>query len=145
MKEDGLKRTTYFGERDRADGGFLADALTAIYAEHELQTSLVLRGVEGFGAHQTMRSDRVLSLSEDLPVVSVAVDRRSRIEAALRDVEALARKGLVTLERARLLTSPAEASEPPAGAAKLTVYIGRQERIGRRPAYEAVVALLHRR
>ena len=69
MSEDGLKLTTYFGERDRAGGGFLADALIDIYARHELRTSLVLRGVEGFGLKHQLRTDRLLTLSEDLPLV----------------------------------------------------------------------------
>jgi PII-like signaling protein len=72
VNEDCLKLTTYFGERDRASGGFLADAFTDIYARHELQTSLVMRGVEGFGVRQHLRTDRLLTLSEDLPLVSVA-------------------------------------------------------------------------
>src|SRR5205823_13283846 len=104
VNEDCLKLTSYFGEPDRAGAGFLADAFTEIYARHELQTSLVMRGVESFGAKQHLRTDRLLTLSEDLPIVSVAVDTRERIEAALADVEALRFDGLVTLERARMLT-----------------------------------------
>jgi PII-like signaling protein len=71
--------------------------------------------------------------------------------------------GLVTLERARLLTwadpaaphetaphetAPHEAASHQAAsheAAKLTVYLGRQERVGRAPAFVAVCDLLHRR
>lgn len=145
MNHDCLKLTIYFGERDRADGGFLADALVRTFARHELATSLVLRGMEGFGVKHLLRSDRILTLSEDLPVVSVAVDTRARIEAALADIERLRFSGLVTLERARALTAPVSA--PPGGddTSKLTVYVGRQERIGRQAAYEAVVELLHRR
>jgi PII-like signaling protein len=145
---DCLKLTTYFGERDRADGGFLADAFTAIYARHELQTSLVMRGVEGFGAKQQLRTDRLLTLSEDLPMVSVAVDTRARIEAALRDVTQLRFDGLVTLERARMLTAsigPVTLSPELGAATKLTVYLGRRQRVGGRPAHAAVVDLLHRR
>jgi PII-like signaling protein len=148
VNDDCLKLTTYFGERDRADGGALADALTGIYARHELQTSLLIRGVEGFGAKQQLRTDRLLTLSEDLPLVSVAVDTRTRIEAALADVERLRFDGLVTLERARMLTGQIEAVALPQAldeATKLTVYLGRHERAGDRPAYEAVVDLLHRR
>ena len=148
MIADGLKMTTYLGERDRGGGRFLADAVTDIYARHELQTSVLLRGAEGFGARQHLRTDRLLSLSEDLPLVSVAVDARPRIEAALADVTALAGQRLVTLERARLLSGRLdEAPEPgPAGQdVKLTVYVGRHERAGGRPAYEAVVDLLHHR
>jgi hypothetical protein len=42
MNDDCLKLTIYFGERDRADGGFLADALTEIYTRHALQASLFI-------------------------------------------------------------------------------------------------------
>ena len=133
MNDDCLKLTIYFGERDRAGGGFVADALCAIYARHELQTSLIMRGVEGFGAKHQLHTDRLLTLSEDLPLVSVAVDTRPRIEAALRDVERLRFSGLVTLERARMLTGRIEPLALPADlheATKLTVYVGRQERSG---------------
>jgi PII-like signaling protein len=143
VNEDCLKLTTYFGERDRAHGGWLADALIGVFARHRLQTSLVMRGVEGFGAEQHLHTDRLLTLSEDLPLVTVAVDARERIEAALPEVAALEFDGLVTLERARLLTGPVE---PVAldGPAKLTVYVGRHESAGGLPAYEAVVGLLRR-
>lgn len=147
MNEDCLKLTIYFGERDRANGGFLADAFTEIYARHELQTSLLLRGVQGFGPRQHLRTDRLLSLSEDLPLVSVAVDSRARVEAALPEVAALSFDGLLTLERARMLTDdvprPPELPWTHEADTKLTVYVGRQERIAGVPAYEAVVAFLH--
>ena len=41
---------------------------------------MLLRGAEGFGAKQRLQTQRLLSLSEDLPVVAVAVDARERIE-----------------------------------------------------------------
>jgi len=148
VNDECLKLTIYFGERDRADGGFLADAFGDIYARHQLQTSLVMRGVEGFGAKQHLRSDRLLTLSEDLPIVSVAVDTRVRIEAALADVNQVRFDGLVTLERARMLTGRIEAAQPPPElheATKLTVYVGRHERVSGKPAYAAVVDLLHKR
>jgi PII-like signaling protein len=141
---DAAKLTIYFGERARAGGGFLADALVAISARHRLATSLVLRGVEGYGVRHQLRTDRLLSLSEDLPMVAVAVDARARIEAALADVRALPRfDGLITLERAQLLTAGASAT--PSGHGKLTVYLGRRERVASRAAHVAVVDLLHRR
>lgn len=150
MNDDCVKLTAYLGERDRANGGFLADAFTDIYARHELQTSLLLRAAAGFGAKHGLRTDRLLTLSEDLPLVSVAVDTRARIDAVVRDVTALRFSGLVTLERARMLPGeigpvalPAELGE----GAKLTIYVGRRERTrsGAGAAYRAVVDLLHAR
>jgi PII-like signaling protein len=127
-----VKLTVYFGERDRSGDRFLADALCDIFAAHSLATSLVMRGTTGFGAKQHLRTDRLLTLSEDLPLVAVGVDAPEPVDAALRDVQALTFDGLVTLERA--------GDEPPSdsGAAKLTVYMGRRE------PYDAVVAALHR-
>ena len=55
MNEDCLKLTIYFGERDRANGRFLADALLDVYERHGLQMSVLLRGTEGFGIRHRLR------------------------------------------------------------------------------------------
>ncbi|MDQ2791668.1 MAG: hypothetical protein DLM60_14360 [Pseudonocardiales bacterium] len=148
MIEDCLKLTTYFGERHRSDRAFLADIQLQLFGQREIATSILLRGAEGFGLKHHLRTDRLLTLSEDLPLVSVAVDSRSRIEALLDDLQAIEHRGLVTLERARMLLDdidPVQLPEEPHEATKLTVYVGRQERVYRVPAFVAVCDLLHRR
>jgi PII-like signaling protein len=146
---DSLKLTSYFGERQRSGDGFVADALLALYGRHEIAASILLRGTEGFGLKHHLRTDRSLTLSEDLPLTTIAVDTRPRIEAVLAPTLRLIRSGLVTLERARLGHDagdlPGEPPADPAAAAKLTVYLGRQERVYRVPAFVAVCDLLHRR
>jgi PII-like signaling protein len=146
--EDCLKLTTYFGERDRTENGLLGDELLDVYGGQRLQTSVLLRGAEGYGRLQHLRTDRLLSLSEDLPVVAVAVDRRERIEAALESVTRIMRRGLITLERARLLGGEIGAVQLPerlGEATKLTIYVGRREKVQRTAAFAAVTELLHRR
>jgi PII-like signaling protein len=148
MIDDCLKLTTYFGERDRTKDGFLADALVDIYERRALQTSIVMRGVEGFGIKHHLQTARLLTLSEDLPMVSVAVDTRERIEGTLEEVSAITTHGLVTLERARMLTGrvgPVELPEDHDEATKLTVYVGRQQRVSGRPAHLAIVEMLQQR
>jgi PII-like signaling protein len=73
----------------------------------------------------------------------VAVDARERITDALPEVSGLMTGGLVTLERARMLTGRLDAADPPEQT-KLTVYCGRQERANGRPAFVAIVDLLRR-
>jgi PII-like signaling protein len=147
--EDSLKLTSYFGERQRTAGnGFAADALLDLYGRRGIATSILLRGAEGFGPRQHLRTDRSESLSHDLPVTAVAVDTRSRIEDLLDPTVDLLSSGLVTLERARLLTLDLQnigAAETPGEETKLTVYVGRQERVYRVPAFVAVCDLLCRR
>jgi PII-like signaling protein len=164
--ENCLKLTSYFGERQRTKGRFTADSLLDLYGQRRIATSILLRGTEGFGASHRPRTDRSLSLSEDLPLIAVAVDTRSRIEEVLNPTTELIRAGLVTLERARLFTAatlteatlagedgredpraelPETADEAVHEATKLTIYLGRQERVDRIPAFVAVCDLLHRR
>jgi PII-like signaling protein len=143
-----LQLTTWFGERDRAGRRPLADELLRIYGDQRVMASVLLRGAEGFGRHHRLRTDRLLTLSEDLPVVSVAIDGRERIEALLPRVLAVKRRGLVTLERALLLRGEVETAQLPAElgqGCKLTVYVGRHRRVDRAPAYVAITELLHRR
>jgi PII-like signaling protein len=148
MNDNCLKLTTYFGERDRTEHHLLADELLDLYGRHEIQSSILLRGIEGFGYKHQVHTDMLLSLSEDLPAVSIAVDTKERIEAMLPEVLRLKRKGLLTLERARMLTGelpPVELPEELHEATKLTIYVGRQERVYGAPAFHAVCELLHRR
>jgi PII-like signaling protein len=148
VNDDSLKLTTYFGEHDRTDDGLLADALMNIYGNQRLQASILLRGSEGFGRLHHLHTDRLLSLSDDLPVVSIAIDKRERIESMLELVLQIQRRGLITLERVRLLSGeikPTALPEKLGEATKLTVYLGRQERVSRVPAFLAICDLLHRR
>jgi PII-like signaling protein len=139
MNEDCLKLTIYFGERDRAGDAFLSDALLDLFGRERLATSVLLRGTEGFGAKQRLQTQRLLTLSEDLPLVAVAVDSRDKIESLLPDVSAITGDGLVTLERARLLSGELGSAPPLGGPVKLTVYCGRGE-----PVLE-LISLLHSR
>jgi PII-like signaling protein len=147
LNNDYLKLTTYFGERHRRGRQFVADVLCDLYGEHEVATSILLRGIEGFGLKHHLRTDHSLSLSEDLPLVSIAVDSAERIDALLPNVVSGNPHGLVTLERAHLMSGeidPVAAAEV-GPAVKLTIYLGRQERSYGMPTFLAVCDLLHRR
>jgi PII-like signaling protein len=151
VNQPALKLTAYFGERQRVvtdhvrRPGFLADAMLDLFDTRELATSVMLRGIASFGPRHVLRTDESLSLSEDPPVTIAAVDVESKISGLVDDVVAMTGHGLVTLERARLVRGDDELLDAGADdAVKLTVYVGRQERIGRLPAYRAVCDLLHR-
>jgi len=157
MNQPCLKLTTYFGERQRAvgeRGGFLADAMLDLFGASDVATSVMLRGIASFGPNHELRSDASLSLSEDPAVTVAAVDVESKIRSLVSDVTAMTASGLVTLERARLVTRQLgngaldDSSGHPDGqsgdGAKLTVYVGRQERVGGKLAYYAICDLLHR-
>ena len=140
VSRDCLKLTAYFDERQRSGGRFLTEQMLDLYGRQGVAAGVVLRGVGGFGSRRHLRSDRSLSLSEDPPVAVVAVDTKPAIEALLDPLRAMPKRALVTLERAQLL----EPTDSCGGATKLTVYLGRKQRINRLPGYIAVCDLLYR-
>jgi PII-like signaling protein len=138
VTDDLLKLTTYFGERQRHQGHFLSDELLDLYAHHSVTTSVVLRGIAGFGPRHQLRTDRSLSASEDLPVAVTAFDSADKITALADRVVELTTRGLVTLERA------GSADAGATGTVKLTVHVGRSERTSGQPTVRALCDLFHR-
>jgi PII-like signaling protein len=136
---DYLKLTAYFDERLRYHDHFLSDALLDLYSDTTVATSVVMRGISSFGPHHELRTDQTLSASENSPIAVAAVDEANKMAGLAARVSAMVPRGLFTLERARL-----GGSAPPPEAAKLTIYVGRQDRADGRPAYRAVCETLHR-
>jgi uncharacterized protein len=64
----------------------------------------VVRGIEGFGASSHIHTTRILSLSEDLPVVVIIVDEADRIEAFLPQLDELVTEGLVIMDPVNVIT-----------------------------------------
>ncbi|MGH3413822.1 MAG: DUF190 domain-containing protein [Marmoricola sp.] len=148
--EDCLKLTSWFGERQRAGGRFFSDVLLDAFEQYGVTSSILLRATGGFGIRHHLRTDTTLTMSEDPSVMAIAVDHRSRIEPLVDRVAQIQDRGMLTLERARLVLGdhgpglpqlPEELHE----ATKLTVYVGRHQRASGAPAYGALCDLLHRR
>jgi PII-like signaling protein len=118
-----------------------------IFGSHDVATSVMLRGIASFGASHELRTDVSLSLSEDPAVAIAAVDVEPKIRSLVGEAAAMTGRGLLTLERARLVTPQRGALDDVGShngdAAKLTVYVGRQERIAGKAAYYTVCQLLH--
>ncbi|BBZ46535.1 DUF190 domain-containing protein [Mycobacterium parmense] len=148
MDEECLKLSTYLAERRRTGDKFVSDVLLELFERHHVASSIVLRGIGGFGTGHHLRTDESLSLSEDPPVVVTAVDTSEKMEALLGPVLSIKQRGLVTLERARLLRDqigPLQLPDELHEAVKLTVYVGRKERVYGVPAYVALCDLMYRR
>ncbi|TDO29854.1 uncharacterized protein DUF190 [Kribbella sp. VKM Ac-2527] len=74
----------------------------------------MLRGIEGYGASNLIHTNRLLSLSEDLPVVVVIVDTHDRIRAFLPQLEDLVTEGLVILDDCEVIRYVGRAPDPAA-------------------------------
>jgi PII-like signaling protein len=58
-----LKLTSYFAARQRTGQQYLADAMLDLFADRNIATSVMLRGIASFGPRHIIRSDQSLTLS----------------------------------------------------------------------------------
>jgi PII-like signaling protein len=100
MKLEGTARrlTVFIGEEDRHANKPLATEIVHRAQRAGLAGATVLRGIEGFGASNHVHTARILSLSNDLPIVVVIVDDAERIQAFLPQLDELVTEGLVILD-----------------------------------------------
>jgi PII-like signaling protein len=100
MRSQGpAKRLTVFiGESDRHHHTPLYVEIVHRAHKAGLAGATVLRGIEGFGASQHVHTTRILSLTEDLPIVIVMVDEEDRIERFALELDELITEGLVVID-----------------------------------------------
>lgn len=137
-----LTLTAYFAERERTNGRFLAEEMLDLFDRRSVATSIMLRGIASFGPAHVVRSDASLSLSEDPPVAITAVDYPDRIAPLADEVAAMTDRGFLTLERGRAVATaaPGQLSE----MVRLSLYLGRRQRVSGSVGYVAVCEVLHR-
>lgn len=98
-----LRLTIMIGESDRWRHKPLYTEIVHRAHKAGLAGATVLQGVEGFGATSLIHSARLLSLSDDLPVVIIMVDTHGRIDAFLPQLEELVSEGLVILDDCQVI------------------------------------------
>lgn len=105
MKSEGqgLLVRIFVGESDRWDGAPLYEAVVQKAREKGLAGATVLKGIEGYGAHNLIHTARILRLSEDLPIVIEIVDQKDKIDAFLPELDSMITEGLVTLEPVQVI------------------------------------------
>ena len=100
MKLEGTQKrlTIFIGESDKHGHTPLATEIVQRAHAAGLAGATVLRGVEGFGASNHVHTTRILSLSNDLPMVVLIIDNRERIDTFLPELDELITEGLVIVD-----------------------------------------------
>lgn len=98
-----LRVSVFVGEYDRVHHRPLYTEIVHRAHEAGLAGATVLRGSEGFGATSRIHTTRLLSLSEDLPVVIIIVDSPDKIRSFLPELEDLVHEGLVILDEVEVV------------------------------------------
>jgi PII-like signaling protein len=93
----------FVGESDRHGHHPLATEIVHRAHAAGIAGVTVLRGIEGYGASNHVHTTRILSLSDDLPIVIVIVDSSERLDPFLEEVSTIVHEGLITVEDVTVL------------------------------------------
>ncbi|HEX8960819.1 MAG TPA: DUF190 domain-containing protein [Geobacteraceae bacterium] len=93
----------FIGESDKHGHVPLYEALVELFRKEGFAGATVLRGVAGFGAHSVYHTDKLLRLSQDLPIVVEVVESQERIDAIMPLVDGMMTGGMITLEQATVI------------------------------------------
>ncbi|MGW3247943.1 DUF190 domain-containing protein [Streptomyces sp. NPDC001070] len=98
-----LRLTVLIGDNDTWHHKPLCTEIVHRAHEAGLAGASVFHGAEGFGASSLIHTTRLLSLSDNLPVMVVIVDQAERIRAFLPQLDELVTEGLVTLDEVEVI------------------------------------------
>jgi uncharacterized protein len=93
----------HIGESDKWHGKPLHEAIVEMLRKEGFSGATVLRGVAGYGGSSVYHTDKILRLSQDLPIIVEVVENTERIEKMLPQLDQMVEGGLITLEKVRVI------------------------------------------
>jgi PII-like signaling protein len=98
-----LRLTVFVGEDDTWHHTPVYHEIVRRAHDAGLAGATVVRGCEGFGASAVVHTNRILSLTENLPVVVVIVDAEERVRAFLPRLDDLVTEGVAVLDEVEVV------------------------------------------
>jgi PII-like signaling protein len=93
----------HIGESDKWHGKPLHEAIVELLRKDKFSGATVLRDVGGFGSSSVYHTNKILRLSQDLPILVEVVESTERIEKILPQLDEMVEGGLITLEKVRVI------------------------------------------
>jgi PII-like signaling protein len=93
----------HVGESDKWHGKPLHEAIVMLLRKEGFSGATVLRGVGGYGGSSIYHTDKLLRLSQDLPIIVEVIETQERIDQILPRMDEMVEGGLITLENVRVI------------------------------------------
>jgi PII-like signaling protein len=93
----------HIGESDKWHSKPLHEAIVELLRKEGFCGVTVLRGVGGYGGSSVYHTDKLLRLSQDLPIVLEVIEYQERIDQILPRLDEMVEGGLITLEKVRVI------------------------------------------
>ena len=98
-----IKLTIYVSDGARHEHKPLSEAIVGLLQREGIAGATVLHGSAGYGADKQLHTVKFMHLSNDLPVIIIAIDTREKIEAVIPALDAIIDRGLMTTEEVQII------------------------------------------
>jgi PII-like signaling protein len=105
----------YVGKDHQYHRQALYSAILEFLFYHKVSGAIVTRGIAGFGADHRMHTDRVLALTENLPIKIEFIESPEKADELLPKLLEMAKTGLIEIQDTTIL-KPSEAPAKSAAA-----------------------------
>ena len=95
--------TIYVKAADMHGDQALYEVLVQRLSHAEVAGATVFRGAMGYGRHGKMHRKRLFGVSDDQPMLIIAIDDEARLRHALHDIRPLIAERLITLQEVEVL------------------------------------------
>ena len=103
IPEEATLLRVFIGESDREGGKPLYERIVMKARELDLAGATVIKGILGFGADSRIHAAKLLSISDDLPVIVEIVDSEEKMQKIMPYLDEHITEGLVTMEKVRVV------------------------------------------
>jgi PII-like signaling protein len=144
------KVTVYVGQDQRYHGESVHAAILELLFYRKVSGATVTRGIAGFGASHHMQTDRILALTENLPMKVEFIETPEKVAELLPKLHEMVGTGLIEIQDTTIV-KPSESSAQPArqentpalkqaGTAKLMrIFVGENDKWNGKPLHEALI------
>jgi len=103
LSRDAVLLRIFIGQDDKAGHRPLYEAIVLKAREMGLAGATVLRGPMGYGHSSQLHTNKILRLSQDLPLIIEIVDGKEAIDNFVAAIEPMMGSGLVTTEGVKVI------------------------------------------
>jgi PII-like signaling protein len=144
------KVSIYVGQDHQYHGESVYSAVLEFLFYHKVSGASVTKGVAGFGADHHIHTDRILVLTENLPMKVEFIETPEKVEELLPKLHEMVGTGLIEIQDT-IIVKPSETSKqaarqestPPLkrqGKAKLMrIFIGENDKWNEKPLHKALI------
>ena len=148
------KVSIYVGQDHQYHGESVYAAILEFLFYHKVSGASVTRGIAGFGADHHMHTDRILVLTENLPMKVEFIETPEKVEELLPKLHEMVGTGLIEIQDTTIVkpsevskTSPRLEDVPSLkreGKAKMMrIFIGENDKWNGKPLHKALIESMH--